>query len=407
MNQSRDLSFMPGAGIPPPFLAGRDDEKAAISMALDRLSKGLNPSQNIALIGPRGNGKTVLLRWVAKEIDRRNGNIECKALLPDDFDSHRSLVRALKRTDQSVLQSFISRIVSANLSAKTPAGELEIGVSRRETADKRIRTVLEKECSRNGLAILIDEAHTLNRYQDLVRAFFNTVQTLSGYGKPLLLILAGTPNITPRLNEIEASFWDRLKKIGVELLGAEAARNALQIPLEQMGFSIEAGILDKAAEEAQCYPYFLQVVGEALHEAAKVEPGNRVGGAILERALEELQIRKNNYYSGRYRELRRAGLRPAAEAVARLFVSEKKKSISNGALEVAVEQSLDGKMEELAKSKDWNEPAAWFEAELRDFGFVWSRIGHERLCEPGIPSLMDYIIEMAQEREKARVEANS
>ena len=401
MNQARDLSFMPGAGNSPPVLAGRDEEKAAISIALDRLSEGLNPSQNIALIGPRGNGKTVLLRWVAKEIDRCNSNIKCKALHPDYFDSHHNLVRAL--TDQSVLQS----LTGGNVSASISAGELGFGVSRQEAADKPLRTVLEKECSKNGLAILIDEAHTLNRYPKLARTFFNIVQTLSGFGKPLLLILAGTPNITPRLNAIEATFWDRLNKIGIELLSAEAARDALQIPLERMGFRIEAGILDNAADEAQCYPYFLQVVGEALHQAAKAEPSRGVDGAILKRALEKLQIRKNNYYSGRYRELRKAGLLPAAEAVARLFVSEKKKTISNAAFEVAVERSLDGNMEKLAKSMGWNEPAAWFEAELRDFGFVWSRIGYEDLCEPGIPSLMDYVIKMGHEREKARAEANS
>ena len=222
----------------------------------------------------------------------------------------------------------------------------------------------------------------------------------------MLLILAGTPDITPRLNAIEATFWDRLNKIDIGLLSAEAAREALQIPLEGMGFRIEAGILDKAADEAQCYPYFLQVVGEALHQAAEAEPGSGIGGAVLERALEKLQIRKNNYYSGRYRELRKAGLLPAAEAVARLFVS-KKKSISNAAFEVAVERSLDEKMEELAKSKGWIEPAAWFEAKLRDFGFVWSRIGYEHLCEPGIPSLMDYVMEMARERERERAEADS
>ena len=403
MNKARDLSFMPGAGIPPPFLAGRKEETAAISMELDRLSEGLNPSQNIALIGPRGNGKTVLLRWVAKEIDRYNGNIKCKALHPDYFDSHHNLVRAL--TDQSVLQSLTGGSVSASITA----GDLGIGVSRQEAADKPLRTVLEKECSKNSLAILIDEAHTLNRYPKLARTFFNIVQTISGFGKPLLLILAGTPNISPRLNAIEASFWDRLDKIGIELLSVEAAREALWIPLEGMGFRIEAGVVDKAADEAQRYPYFLQVVGKALHQAAKAEPGRGVDGAILKRALKKLQIRKNNYYSGRYRELRKAGLLPAAEAVARLFASEKKKTISNAAFEVAVERSLDGKMEELAKSKDWNEPAAWFEAELRDFGFVWSRIGYEDLYEPGIPSLMDYVVKMARDRdrERARAEVNS
>ena len=399
MNKPSDLSFKPGAGHPPPFLAGRDAEKAAIRKALDRLGAGLSPSQNIALIGPRGNGKTVLIRWAEEQIGRCSGDIKCEVLHPESFESHRDLVGSL--ADQDALSALAGEGFTANISSLGS----EVGSLRQEAAKKLLRPVLEKRCSKNGLAILIDEAHTLHRRPDLIRAFFNDVQTLVGKGRPLLLILAGTPDITTRLNVIEATFWDRLNKIGIGLLSAEAAHEALRIPLEGMGFRIEAGVLDKAADEAQCYPYFVQVVGDALHHAAEAEPGSGIGGAVLERALATLEDRKNNYYSGRYQELRRAGILPAAEAVAQLFAS-KKESIFNSDFEVAVERSLDRKMKKLAKSKGWIEPAAWFESELRDLGFVWSRIGHEHLCEPGIPSLMDYVVEMARERERSRAKAS-
>ena len=400
MNKPRDWRFMPGAGIPPPFLAGRDEEKAAIKMALDRLGAGLSPVQNIALIGPRGNGKTVLLRWVEAQVGRYNGNLKCEALNPDCFESRHYLVGML--ADQDALSALADEGFAADISSL----ESEIGSVRRGAARNLLRPVLEKRCSKNGLAILVDEAHILHRYPDVVREFFNDLQTLAGKGMPLLLILAGTPNITTRLNEIEATFWDRLNKIGIGRLSAEAAREALRIPLEGMGFRIEAGVLDKAADEAQRYPYFLQAIGAALHQAAEAEPGSGIDGAVLERASAALQNRKNNYYFGRYQELRQAGILPAAEAVARLFAS-KKESISSADFEVAVERSLDGGMEELAESKGWAEPAAWFASELRNLGFVWSRIGHEHLCEPGIPSLMDYIAEMARERERSRAELNS
>ena len=399
MNKPNDWSFTPGAGHPPPVLAGRDEEKTAIRKALDRLRAGLSPVQNIALIGPRGNGKTVLVRWAEEQISRGNGDIRCEVLHPECFESHHDLVGAL--ADQSLLSALARDGFAANINLFGSG----VGFSRQEAAKKLLRPVLEKKCSRNGLAILIDEAHTLHRHPDLVRAFFNNVQTLVGKGRPLLLILAGTPNITTRLNAIEATFWDRLNKIGIGLLSAEAAREALRIPLEGMGFRVAPGILDKAADEAQCYPYFVQVVGDALHHAAEAEPGDGIGGAVLEQALATLRNRRNNYYSGRYQELRRAGILPAAEAVAQLFAS-KKESIFNSDFEVAIERSLDGKMKKLAKSKGWIEPAAWFESELRDFGFVWSRIGYEHLCEPGIPSLMDYVMEMARERERSRAKAS-
>ena len=139
MNKARDLSFTPGAGHPPPVLAGRDEEKAAIRMALDRLKAGLSPAQNIALIGPRGNGKTVLLRWVEAQIGRCNGNIKCEVLHPDCFESHRDLVGAL--ADQSVLSALAGEGFSANISLLGSG----VGFSRQDAAKKLLGPVLKKK----------------------------------------------------------------------------------------------------------------------------------------------------------------------------------------------------------------------------------------------------------------------
>ena len=269
-----------------------------------------------------------------------------------------------------------------------------------------LRHVLKRRCSKRGLVILIDEAHTLDRYADLARAFFNDAQMLAGDGHRLLLILAGTPNISQRLSAIEATFWNRLEKIGIGLLDVAAARDALRIPLEEMGYRIELNIVDKAAQEAQCYPYFLQAVGYALHEAARTEPGklgdgNEIGDAILARALTELRGKRTSYYEDRHRELDDVGILPAAVAVARRFMENKEKSISAAAFRAAVSSSVDTKMEELVKAASGGKtrPAAWIASELRNLGFVWSQIGQEKFCEPGIPSLMNYVVESADEDE--------
>ena len=397
MNKPKDMSFKFGFGETPPVLAGREKEKAAITTVLERLRQGASPGHNIALIGPRGNGKTALLQWAETQVGRCNGEVRCANLDIECFKSRHDLVGALE--DPGALSAIAGK-KGVSLGITTPVAGIEF--SREEAPKKSLRSVLEDRCSEGGLAILIDEAHTLNDCPGVARAFFNDVQMLVRNGRPLLLVLAGTPNITPSLNEINASFWERLNKIGIGLLDNDSAREALQIPLEAMGFRIEPDILDKAANEAQRYPYFLQIVGDALHRAADAEPGNEIGDTILNRALTELLLRKNNYYSGRYRELRRSGILRAAEAVARRFVSQKENSIRSAALEVAIEGSIDRKMKRLAKKSGWIEPAAWVEARLRDVGFVWSHIGHEEFCEPGIPSLMDYVVAMADERENER-----
>ena len=133
----------------------------------------------------------------------------------------------------------------------------------------------------------------------------------------------------------------------------------------------------------------------ARKESGKLRNGNE----ILAQALEELSANKMNCYEERYLELFDAGILPAAEAVARRFVSQNGKSISAAAFEAAVSLSIDEKMEELAKKGGGAEPAAWVGAELRGFGFVWSQIGKEDACEAGIPNLMNYVAERADARE--------
>jgi len=60
--------FAPGAGTPPPELAGRDDLLERASVALDRIRAG-RAARSIILYGLRGVGKTVLLStmWNAAE----------------------------------------------------------------------------------------------------------------------------------------------------------------------------------------------------------------------------------------------------------------------------------------------------------------------------------------------------
>lgn len=204
MTKTNDAKFKPGFGKTPPELAGRDDEMTVITEAFDDLNARACPAANIALIGPRGNGKTVLLRWAQTQIDRRDDNIECAVLSADRFNSHHELVDAL--ADQGVF----SALAEGRFSATIKLFGSEIAFSREGAAKKLLKPVLEERCSKNGLAILIDEAHTLDRYPDKTREFFNEVQALDT--RPLLLILAGTPNISACLNKIEATFWDRLEK---------------------------------------------------------------------------------------------------------------------------------------------------------------------------------------------------
>jgi len=52
--------YSPGAGTPPPELAGRDELRETVRIALERVRAG-RPTKSILMVGLRGAGKTVLL----------------------------------------------------------------------------------------------------------------------------------------------------------------------------------------------------------------------------------------------------------------------------------------------------------------------------------------------------------
>ena len=70
--------FVPGAGNPPPELAGRDDVRETVRIAIERARIG-RPTKSLLMVGLRGVGKTVLLdrmRMSAEETGIRTLRIE-------------------------------------------------------------------------------------------------------------------------------------------------------------------------------------------------------------------------------------------------------------------------------------------------------------------------------------------
>ena len=62
--------YAPGAGTPPPELAGRDRLIEDASIALDRIRNGL-AAKSLLLVGLRGVGKTVLLNRICRDAEAR------------------------------------------------------------------------------------------------------------------------------------------------------------------------------------------------------------------------------------------------------------------------------------------------------------------------------------------------
>jgi AAA ATPase-like protein len=65
--------YAPGAGTPPPELAGRDDLRELVRVAVERVRRGM-PAKSVILVGLRGVGKTVLLDRMRE--DAESGGIQ-------------------------------------------------------------------------------------------------------------------------------------------------------------------------------------------------------------------------------------------------------------------------------------------------------------------------------------------
>jgi len=87
--------YAPGAGTPPPELAGRDELRELVRVAIARVRRG-SPAKSILMVGLRGVGKTVLL-------DRMRDDAEVAGIRPcpetgGTHDTHET-VRSLTRID--------------------------------------------------------------------------------------------------------------------------------------------------------------------------------------------------------------------------------------------------------------------------------------------------------------------
>ena len=361
--------FQPGTGVPPPYLAGREEEQTLFRRYFDALRRGRSVPAPILLYGPLGNGKTALLRWAKRE-----------AAADDGLDTHWLVGSEIPAAGHFVarlgLGSWLRKIAPESVSV---AG---VGFSLRGGEDRPLllAEALEARAKAKPLVVLLDEAHTLK--PEVGQWLLNAAQA-AGSEAPFLLVLAGTPDLRARLSEMEASFWNRARQLPLGRLDEAAAGEAIRRPLAEDGIGVEEEALARIVRESHGYPFFVQLWGQAAWDRVRGagDGGGQVTMAVVEEAAGEFEAARNRYYSDRYRELEKRDLLPAARAVAAAFPEDG--LLSNAAFRRAIPRSGGGGPGEAEAAEA-----------LEHLGFVWQARG-TLSWEPGIPSLMDCILEHA------------
>ena len=239
--------------------------------------------------------------------------------------------------------------------------------------------LLTLRCAHRPLVVLLDEAHTLD--VAVGRALLNAGQSTAA-AAPFLLVLAGTPGLTLHLDRMSATFWNRARHIGVGLLDEDAAADALVRPLAEQdpAITFDAAALRRVLDESQCYPYFLQLWGAALWDAATRQAAALIDRAVVAQASRAFEIERNAYYEHRRDELERQNLLPVAGAIADAFAD--RASLAQDELNAVIADALAiDSTSETVQRRD----------QLAMVGYVWKPPGAGDRWQPGIPSLMRYL----------------
>lgn len=358
--------FRPAPGRLPPYLAGRETEQSVFRRLLSDLEERRPPPREVILYGPRGNGKTALLAWVQEEAASRP-RVDVVRVTPSRFRDRNDCARVLRP------RRWWNRLVPGSPPVRS--------ARRRARAVKppSLHELISRRVRRKPLALLLDEAHTLDR--QVGRELLNCAQQV-GAELPFSLVLAGTPDLPAHLDTLGAGFWNRAEKRTIGRLDASQTAAALREPLRAEGVSVTDEALDHLVRESDGYPYFIQLWGREVWKRVRNASNRRstVTLSEVEAAQPDFERQRDDYYADRLQELEDGRLLPAAQAVAKAL-RERPRLDAEG-LERAVRGALPASADD--------EAADAARTALRHLGFIW-REGGSRDWEPGIPSLMDYI----------------
>lgn len=311
--------FSPGAGSPPPELAGRAPVLEQARILLGRVMIGKS-EKSLMLTGLRGVGKTVLLnevRRMAQESGYRTVLVEAheeKALGPLIAAPLKAVFFELDRIAQTgdrvkrglrVLRSFLGGL-------KVKVGELEIGLDidpetgAADSGDIEIdlpnvfealgEAAKEKQ---TAVAILIDEIQYLSQKE--LGAIIMAMHRMQQRQLPVVLLGAGLP-VLPGLAGESKSYAERLFAFpDIGALSEADSNQAISEPAIQEGVTLTAAALTETYRLTKGYPYFIQEWGYQMWNLAVSSP---IDLALVQSAADSVVRRLDqNFFRVRFDRL--------------------------------------------------------------------------------------------------------
>jgi DNA-binding MarR family transcriptional regulator len=318
---SRKNPFRPGVGTKPLHLAGRDQPMRRFAAMLRAAPE--QPA-NMRLTGLRGVGKTVLLGEF-QAIAERNEWTGAVLEFQPGHNREDSMVSALINIAQEskARLSRVERFKKAVGGTVRNAGTLGVGWNefqvtydpmaeqQREDITKALFEVVEMavQKGRTGFVLLLDEAQvvrdeTKRMGEHPLSLLISSVVALQRREIPLGLVLCGLPTLTGNLLKAR-SYTERMFR-GEEIgsLGEADAREAFEQPLAGADVSADPDLVSRVVNEVEGYPYFIQLWGAELWDAAEAAEVNRLTSPLLDAARPEIYRRLDlDFYNPRVETL--------------------------------------------------------------------------------------------------------
>jgi hypothetical protein len=266
--------FAPGAGTPPPELAGRNDIRETVRIAIERARIG-RPAKSVLMVGLRGVGKTVLLDRM--RIDAERGGIRTLSVEAPEKRSLPALLAPelrlallqLSKDEQAkdLAQRGLRGLAGFAKALKVKFQDIEVGfdfspepgLADNGDLEHDLQALLEVAGSAakkagTTLAMFVDELQYVEETElaALIIALHRTAQQQL----PVILVGAGLPQLRGRIGEAK-SYAERLfdfPEIGP--LSPSEARSAIRKPAEAQDVAINDDALEYIIQKTHGYPYF-------------------------------------------------------------------------------------------------------------------------------------------------------
>lgn len=286
----RTNPYAPGAGTPPPELAGRNALIERIDVALDRIKNG-RAARSFVMYGLRGVGKTVLLNKVRQDA-LVNGVYAVTIEAPESRSLPASLAPALRATLLKLSTSAAAKEYAAKAlralggfinGLKVKFNDIELGVElpvEKGLADSgnldhdltELMMSVGQAAQEQGTAVVlfIDEIQHVPEEQ--LASLIMALHAASQAQLPITMVGAGLPQLLGQMGDAK-SYAERLFEfVHVDKLDHDNAVAAIVVPASREHVAYEPGALEEILARTSGYPYFLQEWGKHAWDIAVRSP---------------------------------------------------------------------------------------------------------------------------------------